>query len=362
MRNNNKSTGTAGIPKIFAPYFVETAARLGIPSDTLIERLPFEFNWHPGEHERLDYAQFNSLIEALLALSPISSPGLSFSRFPMIQRVEETIIEAQPLLGRPRDLLRPAELMLSQTLAPLLRLQTRSESGGEALGFDWRHQLFSAPVNAFVAEMLMTRCVELLRTLTPAHTEIRSVRLRQPAPEDDAIHRRIFQCPVHFACADNAIILGPQTLDAPIPRYHRLLRSQSHNTLKTVLHSTLSSCNLAASLRHWLERRLLQEEVTITRAAAHFGIGERTLQRRLREQGVTFQQIKDSATLALTKQLLLSTGDSVESIAIRLHYAERSVFAKFFKKREGVSPSEFRRSNTGVELSGPLKNAFPADC
>ncbi|MFC6634581.1 helix-turn-helix domain-containing protein [Microbulbifer taiwanensis] len=349
MGHHNKSTGTAGIPKIFAPYFVEAAARLGIPSDALIERLPFEFSWCPGECERLYYGEFNALIEALLALSPISSPGLSFSRFPMIERVEETIIEAQPLLARPRDLLRPAELMLSQTLAPLLRLQTRPESGGEALDFDWQRQLFSTAVNDFIAEMLMTRCVELLRTLTPARAEIRSVQLRRTAPDDSAIYRRVFQCPVQFSCAGDALVLGPETLDAPIPRYHRLLRSQSRNTLKAVLHDTLSNCNLAASLRHWLERRLLHEEVTIGRAAAHFGIGERTLQRRLRAQGVTFQQIKDGATLALTKQLLLSTSDSVESIATRLHYAERSVFAKFFKKREGVSPSEYRRSNTGAE-------------
>ncbi|GAA5446064.1 HTH-type transcriptional activator RhaS [Microbulbifer sp. NBRC 101763] len=354
MRDQNKNkSGHAGVPKIFAPYFVVAAARLGIPTETLIKRLPFAFSWNPRESERLSYSEFNALVNNLVALSPVSSPGLSFSRFPIILWLEETIIEAQPSLRRPREILRPAEIVLSQTLAPLLRFETRTETDSEILTLNWRQELFSDSVNAFIAEMLMTRAVELLRTLNPQFAEVRGAKLRRTKPEDDTIYTRIFQCPVEFGSRENSIILGPQTLDFPIPSYHKLLRSQSRNILKTVLHSTLSSYNLAASLRSWLEKHLLSEEITIKQAAAHFRTSGRTLQRRLREQGVTFQQLKDSVTLALTKRLLLSSSESVESIAVKLHFAERAVFTRFFKKHEGVTPSEFRRSNT----SGDTLNA-----
>ncbi|MFA0810482.1 AraC family transcriptional regulator [Microbulbifer epialgicus] len=352
MRDQKKNkSGHAGVPKIFAPYFVVAAARLGIPTETLVESLPFAFSWNPDESERLSYTEFNSLIENLVTLSPVSSPGLSFSRFPIILWLEETIIEAQPSLRRPREILRPAEIVLSQTLAPLLRFETRIKADSEVLMLNWRQELFSDPVNDFLAEMLMTRAVELLRTLNPQFAEVRGVKLLRSKPEDDSIYTRIFQCPVEFNSNENSIILGPQTLDFPIPSYHKLLRSQSRNILKTVLHSTLSSYNLAASLRSWLETQLLREEISIKQAAAHFRTSGRTLQRRLREQGVTFQQLKDSVTLALTKRLLLSTSESVESIAVKLHFAERAVFTRFFKKHEGVTPSEFRRSNSsGVIL------------
>ncbi|GAB2894194.1 helix-turn-helix domain-containing protein [Microbulbifer echini] len=347
MRDQNKNmSGHAGVPKIFAPYFVTAAARLGIPIGILIERLPFTFSWNPRESERLSYSEFNALIENLVALSPVSSPGLSFSRFPIILWLEETIIEAQPSLRRPREILRPAEIVLSQTLAPLLRFETKQEEEFETLNLHWRLELFSEQVNHFLAEMLMARIAELLRTLNPQFTEVRSVKLRSPQPKDDSIYARIFQCPIEFNSNANAIILGPQTLDFPIPSYHKLLRSQSRNILKTVLHNTLSSYNLAASLRSWLEKHILSEEVTIKQAAAHFRTSGRTLQRRLKEQGVTFQELKDSVTLALTKRLLLSSSESVESIAVKLHFAERAVFTRFFKKHEGVTPSEFRRSNT----------------
>lgn len=351
MRDQNKKmSGHAGVPKIFAPYFVVAAARLGIPTETLIKRLPFAFSWNPPENERLSYGEFNALVESLVALSPVTSPGLSFSRFPIILWLEETILEAQPSLRRPREILRPTEIVLSQTLSPLLRFETRAETDAEVLSLSWRRELFTEPVNSFIAEMLMTRAAELLRTLNPQFTEVRGVKLRRPKPEDDSIYTRIFQCPVEFNSPEDSIILGPQTLDSPIPSYHKLLRSQSRNILKTVLHSTLSSYNLAASLRSWLEKHILLEEVTIKQAAAHFRTSGRTLQRRLREQGVTFQQLKDNSTLALTKRLLLSTSDSVESIALKLHFAERAVFTRFFKKHEGVTPSAFRHSNTSRDI------------
>ncbi|WP_444929614.1 helix-turn-helix domain-containing protein [Microbulbifer sp. SSSA002] len=348
MRDQNKNmSGHAGVPKIFAPYFVVAAARLGIPAERLIEQLPFSFSWHPEESEWLNYSEFNALIESILALSPVTSPGLSFSRFPIMLWLEETIIEAQPSLRRPREIFRPAEIVLSQTLAPFLRFQTYQQADAEVLTLSWQQELFSARVNHFIAEMLMSRAVDLLRTLNPRFPEVQGLKLRGEKPEDDSIHQRIFQCPIEFSADENAVILAPQTLDFPIPSYHKLLRNQSRNILKAVLHNTLSSYNLAASLRAWLEKHLLDEEITIKQAAAHFRTSGRTLQRRLREQGVTFQQLKDSVTLSLTKQLLLSTKDSVESIAVQLHFAERAVFTRFFKKHEGVTPSEFRRSNVG---------------
>lgn len=84
--------------------------------------------------------------------------------------------------------------------------------------------------------------------------------------------------------------------------------------------------------------RLLQlEEV-----ARELGMGSRTLQRRLRDLGTTFQTVRDEARESLAKSLL-ATNLSVEDIAPRLGFSTASNFRTAFKRWTGMTVLEFRR-------------------
>ncbi|HEX4940254.1 MAG TPA: helix-turn-helix domain-containing protein, partial [Candidatus Kapabacteria bacterium] len=69
----------------------------------------------------------------------------------------------------------------------------------------------------------------------------------------------------------------------------------------------------------------------------------RTLQRRLKEENITFQSLFDSSRYRLACELLAQTGNPVEDIAAMLGYSEPTNFYRAFKTWSGLTPNEYRR-------------------
>jgi AraC-like DNA-binding protein len=78
--------------------------------------------------------------------------------------------------------------------------------------------------------------------------------------------------------------------------------------------------------------------------AANFNISPRTLQRRLKEESLSFQQLADSARQQLAVQALKQDEYAVKEIAYMLGYNELSAFSRAFKRWTGISPDGYRVS------------------
>jgi AraC-like DNA-binding protein len=68
-----------------------------------------------------------------------------------------------------------------------------------------------------------------------------------------------------------------------------------------------------------------------------------TLNRKLKAEQRSFQQIKDDLRYNKAQRLLRDTTLSVDQIADQLGYSDASNFAKAFKGWSGSSPSQFRQ-------------------
>jgi AraC-like DNA-binding protein len=69
----------------------------------------------------------------------------------------------------------------------------------------------------------------------------------------------------------------------------------------------------------------------------------RTLNRRLRDEGTTFQAVMDSVRFEVARQLLAYTDVGMDDIAASLGYASVSPFMRSFKRWSGMSPGQCRR-------------------
>ena len=72
-------------------------------------------------------------------------------------------------------------------------------------------------------------------------------------------------------------------------------------------------------------------------------MSERTLQRRLAEQGESFQALTDQARHAAAASLLRSQAYSVVEVAFITGFADQSAFTRAFKRWTGETPAAFRR-------------------
>lgn len=100
----------------------------------------------------------------------------------------------------------------------------------------------------------------------------------------------------------------------------------------------------------WSERvqlRLLACEgryPTLEQLAEEFHLSERTLIRRLREEGGSYQQLLDEVRQELACWLLLNTPLSVEAVAERLGYQDSSNFSRTFRRWLGMTPNTWRKA------------------
>lgn len=99
-----------------------------------------------------------------------------------------------------------------------------------------------------------------------------------------------------------------------------------------------------------VKRRLLTREGMHTRLdipgfeqlADSMELSTHTLRRRLKEEGHSFQEIKDNLRRGRAIQLLQSSSLSVAEIAEDLGFSEPAAFTRAFKKWTGLPPAEFR--------------------
>lgn len=91
-----------------------------------------------------------------------------------------------------------------------------------------------------------------------------------------------------------------------------------------------------------IEPMLGSAEVSIDRVARQLGMSRQTLYRRLKGEGVTFEQILEAKRRQMAIRMLGMERLSVKSVAYRLGFSDPAAFSRAFKRWTGVSPSGFR--------------------
>jgi AraC-like DNA-binding protein len=96
-------------------------------------------------------------------------------------------------------------------------------------------------------------------------------------------------------------------------------------------------------LRAVLEAQL--DGIGVKEAARALGLSDRTLQRRLREAGTSFQDELNGARIRAAQRLLLDSDMPITQIALEVGCASPQHFSTLFRRLAGASPSAWRDEN-----------------
>jgi AraC-like DNA-binding protein len=83
--------------------------------------------------------------------------------------------------------------------------------------------------------------------------------------------------------------------------------------------------------------------VTSVQAASLANVSVRSLQRLLRDEGLTFTQLATEVRAEVAAELLRTTSLSVQQIASEVGYTKPNNFSRAFKQWVGKTPEQFRR-------------------
>ena len=124
------------------------------------------------------------------------------------------------------------------------------------------------------------------------------------------------------------------------------------------LFTTLKERLVAQQVRQYLLVHLKQAD-TIQGAATALLLSTRTLTRRLKEEGTSYQMVKDALRRDIAVQQLIHTDLSITQIALGLGFDSTAVFHRAFRGWTGSTPGAYRRPGADLQTYNPI--AAPAD-
>ncbi|MEM9555430.1 MAG: AraC family transcriptional regulator [Acidobacteriota bacterium] len=191
-------------------------------------------------------------------------------------------------------------------------------------------------------EATLASIVQISREASRSSFRPTAAFLRHPAPEGLASHEEFFGCPLHFDSEHDALDVSDAALRAPNRLGDESVSSFIDGHLDAAVSQLTDDASLARRVRDRITRSLSDGVPTISEVAHHFALSGRTLQRRLADDGETFQSLVDEARRQLAERLLQHTDYSLADIAFMTGFAEQSSFTRTFKRWAGQTPRSYR--------------------
>ena len=169
------------------------------------------------------------------------------------------------------------------------------------------------------------------------------------APADAARYRDAFRCPVQFGAPRNALLFAADDMSRPLPAADATL-VELHDRFAGDRIRALDLARASVLARACIVRALPDGEPRREAIARAMCISERTLQRRLLEEGASFQQLLDDTRRELAERYLVQESLTFAQATYLLGFADQATFTRACKRWFALTPGQYRQRR-GVPLS-----------
>jgi AraC-like DNA-binding protein len=166
------------------------------------------------------------------------------------------------------------------------------------------------------------------------------VRFPYPRPPHAADYALVYTEHSAFGAPSLVATLDAALLDLPVRRNEADVAAFLEGAPGKITMVYRRDRELAPRVREVLARSLC---AGLDEAARELGLSERTLHRRLRDEGSSFRAVKDGLRRSLALAAIEQTTKPIAEIAADLGYSEPSAFFRAFHGWTGEAPSAHRR-------------------
>jgi AraC-like DNA-binding protein len=199
-----------------------------------------------------------------------------------------------------------------------------------------------------MAEAALAAYVVHVRVWTGADATPEEVRFEHERPADVSAYERFFRCPVQFGQSVTSIRFSRAVLDLPHEHAQPELCEYLENRAEAEM-ARLRSRDLTLLVYRTVSDRL-SGDVSIGAVARALGLGARTLQRRLKEDGVCYQDLVDMVRHHRALERMHGP-EQLALISEHLGFSDPRAFRRAFARWTGVSPDRYRRTRQGTRAA-----------
>ena len=173
-------------------------------------------------------------------------------------------------------------------------------------------------------------------------TDVRPLRVDLARPGlRSAAHERYFAAPIRLGAPRDLLVFDAADLDRPFPGHNPELLAMLTPALGSALEE-MQARSLSEQVVLELKRSLPSGRPDVGEVARRMGMSERTLQRRITEEGHNFRELLIEARRELGHRFLSDVAMELDEIAFLLGYQDATSFHRAFREWEGVTPARWR--------------------
>lgn len=176
--------------------------------------------------------------------------------------------------------------------------------------------------------------------LTGGRARAREVHFRHGNLATLRSYRRYFGCEVRFCRTEDGIAFRAADMAFPIHDADAHARTEAIAHLRSTFRDVRPS--VSARVRGIVMQWLSTNECTSERVARLLALHPRTMNRRLHDEGTSFQRIKDQVRCDYLAYYIGRTDVELQVISRRLGFAEQSALSHFSQQMLGSSPRDLR--------------------
>jgi AraC-like DNA-binding protein len=181
------------------------------------------------------------------------------------------------------------------------------------------------------------------RTLASRGATPLEVWFTQKEPKDLAAYQALFGPNLRFAAESNALVVNAAHLELPLPNHDPVTLGVVEYQGRKLVEQLPSLEDFVARVREHIEAELPNGNTTAGRVADKLAISGRTLHRRLRSHGTTYQEQLDQVRYKLAMKYLASRRYPLGEVASLVGFAQQSAFQRAFKTWAGQTPAEYQQ-------------------
>ena len=233
--------------------------------------------------------------------------------------------DALTRVARFKSLCAPEEL----TIAP--------EGDAIVIETTWPYALGDVPFS--LTDATMAALVGVPRT--GADDNYQPLRLELRRPRSGAIARH-FGCPIQWNAAADRLFLRASDLALPFRTYNAELAAMLDMALAAIIEQNARASSLSQQVQWLIRRALTGGRPEIRSVARELALSERSLQRRLHEEGRSFQALLSDTRHQLAREYLIDRSLDITEIAYMLGYDDQASFYRAFQRWENQTPTQWR--------------------
>ena len=187
----------------------------------------------------------------------------------------------------------------------------------------------------------ITCMIQLVQLACDAEWRPEIIHLNQPESKVVNASPLLVQSKLSFSQPDSSISIPAELLQLPV---HLDIPLKSRTCTDA---DADENSDFANSIRNIINTYSRTTNISIEEAADIAGMSVRTLQRRLSDHGLRFNELLNEAKFAHAKAKLKDTKMPITEIAKSLGYPDPAHFTRAFHNWSGMSPTKYRNTSSG---------------